>query len=116
MRIAIFNDYQLPIPAVKGGSVPMLTQFILDENEKNPRFEIDVYSCYDKLAEEKSKSYKHTHFIYSKDASKVRFKTNLLFTLKNKLKIPFDLSKIPMPKSAKKYFQAQSYDAVYING
>lgn len=42
MRIAIFNDYQLPLPATQGGSVPTLTNFILDENEIYHDFDIKV--------------------------------------------------------------------------
>lgn len=115
-KIAIFNDYQLPLPAVKGGSVPTLTNFLLDENEKDPHFDIDVYSCYHPQAEEFSKNYQHTRFIYSKDADIIRFMTNLLFVLKSKLKLPMKMSNIPLPKTAKKVFKGKTYDAVYING
>lgn len=115
-RIAIFNDYQLPLPAVKGGSVPTLTSFILEQNEIEGKFEFDVYSCYNQNALIDSQKYKHARFIYSKDANKVRFKTNLKFVLKNKLHIPFDLSAIPLPNSAKKHFIQEEYDVVYING
>lgn len=115
-KIAIFNDYQLPLPAVKGGSVPTLTNFLLDENEKNPHFDIDVYSCYHPKAEELSKNYQHTRFIYSKDADKIRFMTNLLFVLKSKLKLSMRMSNIPMPRTAKEVFKNETYDVVYING
>lgn len=116
MRIAIFNDYQLPLPAVKGGSVASLINFILDQNEIEQKLDIDVYSCWNKTAEAAARKYKHTRFIYSKDAERVRFKTNLKFVLKNKCHIPFDLSSIPMPASSKKFFQNQKYDVVYISG
>jgi len=115
-RIAIFNDYQLPLPAIRGGSVPTLTNFILEQNEKEQKFEIDVYSCHDENALVESKKYKYARFIYSKDANKVRFVTNLKFVLKTKLHFPFDLSAIPLPKSAKQHFMQEKYDVVYING
>lgn len=116
MRIAIFNDYQLPLPAVKGGSVPSLINFILDQNEIEQKLDIDVYSCCNEAAETAAKEYKHTRFVYSKDAEKIRFRTNLKFVLKNRFRIPFDLSMIPMPASAKKHFKKQKYDVVYISG
>lgn len=116
MRIAVFNDYQLPLPAVKGGSVADLINFILDQNEIDQKLDIDVYSCWNEAAEVVASQYKHTHYIYSKDAQKVRFKTNLKFVLKNKFRIPFNLSSIPMPASAKRYFWNQKYDVVYISG
>ena len=78
MRIAIFNDYQLPLPATQGGSVPTLTNFILDENEIYHDFDIDVYSCFEKTAVTVAQNYKYTKFIFSKDARFVRFFTNLL--------------------------------------
>lgn len=116
MKIAIFNDYQLPLPATRGGSVPTLTNFLLDENEKHHDFDIDAYSCFEKSAVVSATKYKFTKFIFSKDARFVRFFTNLLFILKSKLHIPFNLSNIPLPRTAKKYLKKQTYDAIYING
>ena len=60
-RIAIFNDFQLPLPAVRGGSVPTLTNFILDENEIQEKYKIDVFSCYDENAFIESKKYKNIY-------------------------------------------------------
>lgn len=115
MKIAIFNDYQLPVPAVLGGSVPTLINFIIDENEYGD-LDIDMYSCYNKNSVEQSKKYKKTKFIFSKDAGRVRFFTNLKFKIMNKLRLPIKLSNIPLPSSAKKYFLKQNYDLVFING
>lgn len=112
-KIAIFTDYQLPIPATKGGSVPTLTTMLLEENERLHKYDIDVYSCYEENAVIESKKYKHTRFFFSKQANTIRFLTNLAF----KSKIPFvDLKKIPLPVSAKKIFKSNDYDLVYING
>lgn len=116
MRIAIFNDYQLPLPAVKGGSVPTLTNFILDQNEIEQKYDIDVFSCFDEKAVNESKKYSKAQFIYSKKANNVKFVTNLKFILKTKFHIPFNLSAIKMPRDVKKYFERQKYDVVYING
>ena len=112
-KIAIFNDYQLPLPAVKGGSVPTLTTMILEENERLKKYKIDVFSSYDEEALLQSKKYTNTRFFFSKQAKVVRFLTNLSF----KTKINFvDLMRIPLPFDAKRQFKANDYDLVYING
>ncbi len=115
-KIAIFNDFQKPVPAIAGGSVPILTNFLIDENEKENKYQFDVYSCYDSEAEKVAKKYKNTNFIFFKDARRIRFLTNLKFVLNNKIHTTFDLSQIPLPKSAKKFFEKENYDAVYVNG
>lgn len=111
-KIAIFNDFQRPIPPVNGGSVPNLINMLLLENEVQQKFDIDVYVCNNKKAKEQAKSYKHTKFIFVKDAGFIRFMTNLCF----KLKLPVDLSEIPFPLSIKRFYKKQNYDMVYIVG
>ena len=115
IKICIFNDFQLPLPPVKGGSVPNLTNFILTENEKYKHYDIDVFSCYDKNAVQEAKKYKCSHFYFIKDAKRVRFFTNLKFLLNNKFHFKFNISEVPLPKSAKKIFLQNNYDLVYIN-
>lgn len=113
MRLAIFGDYQLPLPPVCGGSVPNLVSVIIDQNEKVGKYNIDCYSCFDMSALEESKKYKYTKFVYSRDARFIRFLTNLAF----KTKIPFvNIGDIPLPPTAKAYFRKQKYDAVYVAG
>ncbi len=89
---------------------------MLDENEKEKCFNIEVYSSFDKKAIKKAKGYQYSKFIYSKDARRVRFLTNLKFVLNKRFKFNFDLSQVDLPRSAKKYFQKQQYDAIYVNG
>ena len=115
-RIAIFNDFQLPLPAVKGGSVPTLTNFIIDQNELKEKYQIEVFSCYNKYAVKESSKYVHTKFIYSKNANKIRFFTNLKFIVQKRFHIPFNLAAIKIPRDIKRYFESQKYDIVYING
>ena len=57
-RIAIFNDFQLPVPAIRGGAVQQLTTALLDCNEADYRYEFEVYTPYDEKAVEASKKYK----------------------------------------------------------
>lgn len=111
-KIAIFNDFQRPIPPVKGGSVPNLIDMLLLENEIQQKFDIDVYVCESKAAREKAKNYNYTNFVFVRDAGFIRFMTNMCF----KLKLPVDLSEIPFPLSVKKFYKSQKYDMVYIVG
>lgn len=48
MKIAILSTMNLPTPAVKGGAVETLTTHLIDENEKTSKFNIDLYTIYDK--------------------------------------------------------------------
>lgn len=44
IKLAILTAGFKPTPAVEGGAVEMLTTWLIEENEKNPRFFIDVYT------------------------------------------------------------------------
>lgn len=63
-KLCFITQCSLPIPTVKGGAVETLVEYLLDENEKNPNFEITVLSVDDLKAREKSKAYKHSSFVY----------------------------------------------------
>lgn len=45
LKLAIFNDGQLPLPPVKGGSVPTLIEMILRENDIYHDFELIPFFC-----------------------------------------------------------------------
>ncbi len=111
-RIAIFNDFQLPVPSVKGGAVQQLTTALIDQNELNPKYEFHVFTPFNKRAKEKAKNYKHTRFYFSKTAKFIRMYTNICY----KFKIPVDLSALPIPAYCKKQFLKNRYDAVYVSG
>lgn len=65
-NIAIITSGLLPMPAIKDGAIEMLLQYTLDYNEQKKYANLDVYSIYDKDAEEESKKYKNTKYIYIK--------------------------------------------------
>lgn len=44
-KVAIVSAGTVPVPAVKGGAVEVLTTILIEENEKNPQFQIDVFTC-----------------------------------------------------------------------
>lgn len=70
-KIAIIAPTNLPIPATKGGAVETGIQQVIDENEKKKRVHIDIFSYYEKVAEEISKNYKATTFYYYRE-NKIR--------------------------------------------
>ena len=45
-KIAIITPAELPIPALKGGAIETLTTHILNENEKNKKYNITVFNQY----------------------------------------------------------------------
>lgn len=61
--VCIVIPYAYPVPAVRGGAVETLVQFLIDENEKEPVFQFFVLCTYDSGAEEQMKKYKYTKFI-----------------------------------------------------
>lgn len=64
MKIAIVSTMNLPTPAVRGGAVETLTTYIVEENEKKQKLDIDLYTMYDyKIDVEK---YKNTKIIQIK--------------------------------------------------
>ena len=112
-RLAIFNDGQLPLPPVKGGSVPTLIDMILRENDIHHDFDIDVFSCYDKEAKKEVVGYKYSNFIYSRIFRFIRFFTNLAFKTKIRL---INLKAINLPTSFKRKLKKTYYDVVLVSG
>ena len=63
-KIAIVSAGVLPVPAVKGGAVESLIDFIIKENELEDKIKITVFSIYNENAFQRSKSYKNCTFEY----------------------------------------------------
>ncbi|PXZ09857.1 glycosyltransferase family 1 protein [Lactobacillus helveticus] len=80
IKLAIISPGFLPVPAVNGGAVEQLITNILDENEKNHTFDIDVYTINDpKLSK---LNYKYTNIIVIKDLNK-KYIAHLFHGVKN---------------------------------
>ena len=73
MKIAFITDGKSPVPATKGGAVENLIEDLLDENEKQSKFEFSVLSIYEDKAFEKSKKYKHSNFHFVKCPGAIEF-------------------------------------------
>lgn len=63
-KICIIIPYQYPVPAVCGGAVETLVQFLIEENEKDPSFIFTVLGTYDRRLEDTDVSYRYTKFVY----------------------------------------------------
>jgi spore coat protein SA len=63
-NIVIITNGTLPVPPVNGGAVENLLQTFIDLNEKYKNFELVIFSIYNKLAYEKSKSYELSKFVF----------------------------------------------------
>ena len=53
-KIAVILPALLPVPSVLGGAVESIINNMIDENERNPRFQFSIYSEWNKEAEEKA--------------------------------------------------------------
>ena len=93
-NICFITQCSLPIPTTKGGAVETLVEYIVDENEREKKYNITVISVEDEKAKEISKKYKNTKYIYiNKKNKKIN---NILFFVYRVLKhfgiyIPFSL-------------------------
>ncbi len=94
-KICIACVSGLPIPPVRGGAVEALVQQIVEENEKNPHYQIVVLTIEDEKAKKLSKGYKYTQY--------VRFRPNLLFN-----RILFRVAKIKKQFGKKQAYYVSS--------
>lgn len=68
-KVCFISQCSLPIPTTKGGAVETLVEYLINENEKKPRYEFIVISLFDKEAEVLSKKYKYTKFIFVNESN-----------------------------------------------
>lgn len=57
MKIAMITPGLLPVPAVKGGAVEVLIQYLIDQNEYNSTVDIDLFA----VADDKYDSFKYNN-------------------------------------------------------
>lgn len=66
MKVAIVALPVLPVPAVKGGAVETLIEYLIKHNEEYEKLDLTVISIYDDSAIEKSEIYTGTKFKFIK--------------------------------------------------
>ena len=65
-KIAFISSGYLPLPSVKGGAVETLIDILLNSSKVQNKYQIDVYSIYDKEAFEESSKQNKINYIYLK--------------------------------------------------
>lgn len=104
-KICFITQCTLPIPTVKGGAVETLVEYILDENEKKPKYEFTVISAWDNESQKLASKYKYTNFEYIRSRSK---KANALLNKAQRylqhigLYIPFSMEFVEIINRIKK--------------
>ncbi len=78
-KICLITPNSFPVPAIKGGAVETIVNYLIDENEKEGKINFTVVSIYDKKLS--NIKYKNTQFVY------IKVPLNIFF---EKLKIKFN--------------------------
>lgn len=73
------------MPAIKGGAIETLLQYVIDENEKTPRANLTILASYDVEADavSKKRGYRHTEFVYLKKTNSQRI-ANFIYRVARK--------------------------------
>lgn len=84
MRIAILSPGWLPVPAVDGGAIEVLITDILEGNEKDKKFDIDLYTI--ESSKLKELKYKNTNIVQIKKTLFNKVKCRVLNLISKVLK------------------------------
>ena len=63
-KICVITQCSLPIPTTKGGAVETLAEYMINENERDPRYIFTVITIKANYSVELSKKYKYTNFVF----------------------------------------------------
>lgn len=85
MKVMIIGSSKLPIPAVKGGAVPNLIEQLIRQNEIEGELDLSCCALHDPEAEEASKKYKKTEFIWAKQPKWIRALDKALYLALSKI-------------------------------
>ncbi len=66
LKVCLITPNLLPVPNVNGGAIEGLVTNLVKEQEKENKIDLTIVSIYNKKAEDESKKYKKTKFIYIK--------------------------------------------------
>lgn len=66
MKVAIITSGYFPVPASKGGAVEALDEYLIEKNEEYGDVKFEILSIYDEKAEELSRKYKNSNFVFVK--------------------------------------------------
>lgn len=111
-NICIIMQCSLPVPAIKGGAVETLVEYIINENEKKHKFNFTIINVYDEKNIGNTNKYKYTKFVTVKKHT--AFLNKILLFLYKVLKkvniyIPFSLEFKEALKILKKMDKQQDF-------
>lgn len=119
MKLLIASTIDYCVPDIKGGAFATHAYNIVKCNEIKDKFDITVLSLYDEKAEEESRQYSKSKFIYIKaDLKKEeRFRKSHLIKLLNKISFKvFHMILIPAPRIRAAYRRIRGEEIDYIFG
>lgn len=124
MKIGIFiadSNGGYPVPASKGGAVSTLVEHLVKGNNKEKLVHMDIVSIYDPKAEQMSKAYPNTNFIWIKPPAVVKWLDSAFFffvrkTFKNMKAVSYKslFSLLFYILKAKSILKKVSYDKVVL--
>lgn len=113
MNIAIISTGALPNPSVRGGAVETLIDLLIDYNEKYTKYNITLYSCYDKEAEYVASKYRYCNFKYIHLNKRIQKISRYILYIINKIPNNY-MGNIFMNKVIKELINDDTYDAIVV--
>lgn len=116
IKIALIAPAALPIPNVQGGAIETLSTHLLNKNEEYKFIHFDVYSTYNKNAQEISSYYKESSFIFY-NYNKTDFIRNIISSILFHLSLKRITLKRAFTNFVKKQIKKKNdYDYLLIEG
>lgn len=114
MKLAIISPGFVPVPAVKGGAIEQLIEYIITANETYHNYDIDLYTIDDTLLD--NVNYKYTKLIKVPSKNELSLISKIFFKLKSILGKILDLPNNYDYISTYfvKFYKRNYYDAVLV--
>lgn len=120
-RIAIVTSGYFPVPATKGGAVEALVENIINENERQGKLYLTVFSSFEENAVDIAREYKNTEIVFVKTPKIIKLLDIFIFHLaKDFLKREKTLSyryicrRLWFINKVSKYLNEKDYDKVLL--
>lgn len=121
MNIAVITSGFLPVPPTKGGAVENLLYNLIEYNEKEMKVDFNIFSIYDKKAEEEAKELKHTKIKFFKINHFIKCLDKMIFIFakyilkkKNSQSYRFILQRLSFLNKISKDLKKNNYDKVLL--
>lgn len=112
-KIAIVGPPTYPIPFIKGGAIERLMTILIDENEREHKLDITVYTIYDQDLKTVVENYTHTQVVQAKASFFVKLLLLLYRILRRVL-----CNKIPVKSEymcvINRHLKHNDYDVIYM--